>query len=50
MSQSTADTEADGQPIETASDADTDEERDDPAIEEDLFEETLKIDGICGVY
>lgn len=26
------------------------EDREEPDIEEDLFEEELRIDGICGVY
>lgn len=31
-------------------DADTDDEQEEPDIEEELFEEELRIDGICGVY
>lgn len=31
-------------------DTESDTKADDPEIEEDLFEEELKIDGICGVY
>jgi mycofactocin precursor len=31
-------------------DAELDGEAEDPEIEEDLFEEELRIDGICGVY
>ena len=34
---------------DTASDTDQ-SPADDPDIEEDLFEEELRIDGICGVY
>jgi mycofactocin precursor len=36
---------------QTAADADDDEsETEEPELEEDLFEEELRIDGICGVY
>ncbi|WP_232701935.1 mycofactocin precursor MftA [Halobacterium wangiae] len=39
---------------QTAADGDDDAELDadaeEPEIEEDLFEEELRIDGICGVY
>lgn len=31
-------------------DADAESADDDPDIEEDLIEEELRIDGICGVY
>jgi mycofactocin precursor len=44
----------DDQPIEqdlNQSDMDSGEESsDDPEIEEDLLQEELRIDGICGVY
>lgn len=33
-----------------ARDSDGETEADEPDIEEDLFEEELRIDGICGVY
>lgn len=34
-----------------STDADTDQSSaEEPDIEEDLFEEELRIDGICGVY
>ena len=36
-----------------STDANTDDDQsrtDEPNIEEDLFEEELRIDGICGVY
>jgi mycofactocin precursor len=48
MSQSAADAETEETATEVATDADA--EADEPTIEEDLFEEELKIDGICGVY
>mgnify|MGYP006280761685 FL=1 len=38
---------------QTAADADDGEpetEAEEPEVEEDLFEEELRIDGICGVY
>ena len=44
MSQATADGRAAGEAAEATG---TD---DDPDVEEDLFAEELRIDGICGVY
>ncbi|MFC5136392.1 MULTISPECIES: mycofactocin precursor MftA [Haloferacaceae] len=37
-------------PEESATDKTASRSDDDPDIEEDLFEEELRIDGICGVY
>jgi len=34
----------------TETDAEPETEAEEPDIEEDLFEEELRIDGICGVY
>lgn len=46
MSQTAADRDDDTEPV-----ADTDaSDGEEPDIEEDLFEEELRIDGICGVY
>lgn len=35
---------------EAGEDTDESAETDEPGIEEDLFEEEIRIDGICGVY
>ncbi|MGQ4555461.1 mycofactocin precursor MftA [Halobellus sp. GM3] len=49
MSQS-ADTDAGPATEPDSTPADTNAEAADPDIDEDLFEEELRIDGICGVY
>jgi mycofactocin precursor len=52
MSQSTADDQY-SESEQELTDTDTDPELDDdedPEIEEDLLQEELRIDGICGVY
>lgn len=47
MSQSAANDDCPDQENRPASDADAENE---PEIEEDLLQEELRIDGICGVY
>jgi mycofactocin precursor len=47
MSRSAAEDQRSDQENRRESDADTE---DDPKIEEDLLQEELRIDGICGVY
>jgi mycofactocin precursor len=50
MSQSVADSQRTDQEYDSP-EADADAESDDePEIEEDLLQEELRIDGICGVY
>lgn len=48
MSQSAPETETENPTVDPADE--TEAEGDEPEIEDDLFEEELRIDGICGVY